>query len=78
MVAMAMLEVAPNTSTLEGKPGSRLAKAGYPLPETGTERGIDVDSKLLPLGIELPEVRRAHARILGWIHTAAELGCNGG
>ncbi len=34
---MAMLEVAPNTNTLEGKTGSRLAKASYPLPEAGAE-----------------------------------------
>src|ERR1700722_5516014 len=74
MVAMAMLEVAPNTSTLEGKPGSRLVKAGYPLPEAGAERWIDIDRPLLPLGIELLEVRRTHACILGWIHPAAEVG----
>ena len=78
MVAMAMLEVAPNTSTLEGKPGSRLVKAGYPLPEAGAERGINVEGPLLPLGIELLEVHRAHARILSWIHPAAELGRDAG
>src|ERR1700733_4945835 len=78
MVAMAMLEVAPNTSTVDGKPGSRLAKAGYPLPEAGAERGIDVGCPLLPLGIELFEVGRTHARIFRWIHAAAEIGGNGG
>jgi hypothetical protein len=78
MVAMAMLEVAPNTSTLEGKPGSRLVKAGYPLPEAGAERRIDVQGPLFPLRIELLEVCRAHACVLGWIHAAAEVGGDGG
>src|ERR1700721_1582228 len=78
MVAIAILEVAPNTSTPEGKRGSRLVKAGYPLPEAGAERRIDVQGPLLPLGIELLEVRRAHAGILRWIHAAAELGGDGG
>src|ERR1700760_1749255 len=65
MVAMAMLEVAPNTNTREGKRGSRSGTATYPLPEVGAKRGIDVGSPLLPLGIKLLEVGRAHAGIFG-------------
>src|ERR1700722_20003181 len=74
IVAMAMLEVAPKTSTAEGKRGSRLVKASYPLPEAGAERGIDVGSELLPLRIKVVEVGRAHAGIFSWIHSATELG----
>src|ERR1700688_1296079 len=59
-VAMAMLEVAPKTNTREGKRGSRSGTASYPLPEAGAEPGIDVGSPLLPLGIALLEVGRAH------------------
>src|ERR1700688_153618 len=73
-VAMAMLEVAPNTNTREGKRGSRSGTASYPLPEAGAERGIDVSSPLLPLGIELLEVGRAHAGIFGRIHASTEVG----
>src|SRR5271156_6043036 len=74
MVAMAMLEVAPNTNNREGKSGSRSGTAAYPLPEVGAERGIDVGRPLLPLGIKVLEVGRAHAGILGRIDAAAEFG----
>src|ERR1700742_5209398 len=68
MVAMAMLEVAPNTNTREGKRGSRSGTASYPLPEAGAEGGVDVSGPLLPLGIELLEMGRTHAGIFGGIH----------
>src|SRR5882757_4638705 len=74
MVAMAMLEVAPNTNTREGKRGSRSGTAGYPLPEAGAERRIDVGGPLLPLGIELLKMGRAHTGILRRIHASAEAG----
>jgi hypothetical protein len=76
MVAMAMLEVAPNIKTPKGTRGSRLAKTGYPLPKAGAERRIDVNGKLLPLGIELLEVGGTHAGIFGGIHAAAKIGCD--
>src|SRR5271155_104176 len=78
IVAMAMLEVAPNTNTREGNKGSRLVTAGYPLPEAGAERRIDVGGPLLPLGIELLEMRGAHAGVFGRIHPATEVSRNAG
>ncbi len=77
-VAIAMLEVAPKTNTREGKRGSRSGTAGYPLPEAGAERGIDVGGPLLPLGIELLKMGRAHAGILRRIHASAEVGRDAG
>src|ERR1700760_2157482 len=65
MVAMAMLEVAPNTNTREGKRGSRSGTTRYPLPEVGAESRVDVGSPLLPLGIELLKVGGAHTGVFG-------------
>ena len=78
MVAMAMLEVAPNTNTREGNRGSRLFTARYPLPEAGAERRIDVGGELLPLGIELLEMRCAHAGVFGRVNPAAEVSRDAG
>src|ERR1700733_536000 len=78
MVAIAMLEVAPNTNTWEGNKGSRLAKAGYPLPEAGAKRRIDVGRPLRPLGIKLLEMYGAHARVFGGIHAPAAFGSDVG
>src|ERR1700752_85359 len=78
MVAMAMLEVAPNTNTREGKRGSRSGTPSYPLPEVGAESGIDVSSPLLPLGIELLKMGGAHTGVFGRIHTPGKVGCDAG
>src|SRR5579862_9873101 len=78
MVAMAMLEVAPNTNTREGKRGSRSGTTRYPLPEVGAESRVDVGSPLLPLGIELLKVGGAHTGVFGRIHAPGEVCCDAG
>src|SRR6185312_16069231 len=75
IVATAMLEVAPNTSTREGNTLANVAypPAGYPAPEIRIECRIDKSGKPLPLRIETLEMRGAHARVLCRIHAPAKL-----
>src|ERR1700733_48563 len=63
---MAMLDVAPNTSTPEGREED-LLKACYPPKEAGAECRIHIRCPLLPHGVEPLKVHRAHTAILGGI-----------